>query len=105
MYLPSLSLLSTGQRDYVGLTHYSPRLVLTIYVSAFLSFPDSFRFQQGSEVHTFRLRVSISEMEGYRGSIPMDQGGFIYGYAFFSRRKNESLMRGYDQVHRPVSNS
>ncbi|KAI5122741.1 hypothetical protein M0805_009826 [Coniferiporia weirii] len=69
----------------------------------FSSFPDSFRHEEGSEAHTFRIRESLpnkidDEEFDYDGrrAIPT-QDGFLYGFSHFSRRRDESSIRGYDQ--------
>jgi hypothetical protein len=49
-------------------------------------------------VYTFRFRGSNREEGEDCKSNHAGQDDFIYGYAFFSRRKDESSTRGYDQV-------
>ena len=70
----------------------------------FSSFPDSFRHEEGSQTHTFRIRECIpapDEEEDFdrvsRASLPMVDG-FIYGFCYFSRKRDETSSRGYDQV-------
>ncbi|KAH7928067.1 DUF1630-domain-containing protein [Leucogyrophana mollusca] len=68
---------------------------------AFSSFPDSLQFEQGSEIHSFRIR----DLELSPGASALDQAeerprsdhGYMYGFSHFSQRKDASSKRGYQQ--------
>ncbi|KAA1467559.1 DUF1630-domain-containing protein [Dentipellis sp. KUC8613] len=73
---------------------------------AFSAFPDSALFKEGSQIHSFRIR------EGKRAPLdgdhrPISPDGFLYGFSYFSQRKDASSKRGYEQrsivilTHRP----
>jgi len=67
---------------------------------AFSSFPDSLQFDQGSQVHSFRIRDVDSSQEPQSQSNdkrPVSEDGFIYGYSYFTQRRDESSKRGYQQ--------
>lgn len=70
--------------------------------SAFSSFPDSAQFDEGSEVHSFRIRVLSSELSR---AAPTTDGrfslgdDFVYGYSYFSQERDPSSKRGYNQVN------
>ena len=76
---------------------------------SFSSFPDSFRHEEGSQIHTFRIRESIpteADEETFdhttRASFRTSDG-FIYGFCYFSRKRDESSSRGYDQASAQLS--
>lgn len=69
--------------------------------SAFSAFPDSLQFDQGTEVHSFRIRVypsSSNEPCGGTLKPPEPLDGFMYGYSYFSQTRDSSSKRGYKQV-------
>lgn len=69
--------------------------------SAFSSFPDSLQFDQGSQVHSFRIRDVDPSQEAQSQSNdkrPASEDGFIYGYSYFTQRRDETSKRGYQQV-------
>jgi hypothetical protein len=71
--------------------------------SAFSSFPDSLQFDQGSQVHSFRIRDADSSQEMQSRSNdkrPVSEDGYIYGYSYFTQRRDASSKRGYQQVTR-----
>ncbi|KAG1733582.1 uncharacterized protein EDB91DRAFT_1299812 [Suillus paluster] len=69
---------------------------------AFSSFPDSLQFEQGSEVHSFRIQdlgastkdVGLDNGNSRSGSID----GYLYGYSHFSQRRDNTSKRGYQQT-------
>lgn len=74
--------------------------------SAFSAFPDSLQFDQGTEVHSFRIRVypnfSNEPCEAIlKPPEPLD--GFMYGYSYFSQTRDSGSKRGYKQVMEPRS--
>jgi hypothetical protein len=70
--------------------------MLNVYKSAFSSFPDSLQFDQGSQVHSFRIRDIDGSTEAQ--SRPTSKDGFIYGYSYFTQRRDANSKRGYQQV-------
>ncbi|KAF6759851.1 hypothetical protein DFP72DRAFT_806147 [Ephemerocybe angulata] len=58
---------------------------------AFLAFPDSLQFDQGSQVHSFRIRKS-DETTG-----PKTLDGFVYGFSHFTQKRDAASKRGYQQ--------
>ncbi|KZT07668.1 DUF1630-domain-containing protein [Laetiporus sulphureus 93-53] len=67
---------------------------------AFSSFPDCPQFEQGSQVHSFRIRArQPSEDKLVRPSDqrPHTVDGFIYGYSHFTQRRDATSKRGYQQ--------
>ncbi len=81
-------------KDTIGLAR-----VLIFQHSAFSSFPDSTRYAEGSQTHSFRIQEI--PCEGHAdGSKPKfhSQDGFFYGFAHFVQRKDPLSKRGYDQV-------
>lgn len=70
------------------------------FCSAFSSFPDSLQFEQGSQVHSFRIQdLGASVTEGKR----LDSiDGYLYGYSHFSQRRDSASKRGYQQVDQHV---
>ncbi|KAG2140148.1 hypothetical protein DEU56DRAFT_972326 [Suillus clintonianus] len=68
---------------------------------AFSSFPDSLQFEQGSEVHSFRIRdlgASDKGIDADTNSKPDSIDGYLYGYSHFSQRKDNTSKRGYQQT-------
>ncbi|KAH9928650.1 uncharacterized protein B0H18DRAFT_244155 [Fomitopsis serialis] len=67
---------------------------------AFSSFPDSPQFEQGSQTHSFRIRVhNPSEDKLLRPSQqrPQTEDGFLYGFSQFTQRRDANSKRGYQQ--------
>ncbi|KIJ67039.1 hypothetical protein HYDPIDRAFT_174305 [Hydnomerulius pinastri MD-312] len=68
---------------------------------AFSSFPDSLQFEQGTEIHSFRIRVypkSSEEVLSERNAMrPEPLDGFIYGFSHFCQKKDSTSKRGYQQ--------
>nr|VWO99742.1 RRM domain-containing protein [Ganoderma boninense] len=68
---------------------------------AFSSFPDSSQFEDGSQTHSFRIRLhgpvdgEAWETESIR---PSTADGFIYGFSCFTRTKDAGSKRGYQQT-------
>ncbi|KAG6374546.1 hypothetical protein JVT61DRAFT_4595 [Boletus reticuloceps] len=66
---------------------------------AFSSFPDSLQFEQGSEVHSFRIRVYpeafVEGVDETRRPQPLD--GFMYGFSHFRQKRDPTSKRGYQQ--------
>ncbi|KAI0833231.1 DUF1630-domain-containing protein [Trametes gibbosa] len=68
---------------------------------AFSSFPDSSHFDEGSRTHSFRIRLrSPTEGDVWDGDAPRPKtiDGFIYGFSCFTRTKDASSKRGYQQT-------
>ncbi|KAI0671569.1 DUF1630-domain-containing protein [Trametes maxima] len=68
---------------------------------AFSSFPDSSHFEEGSQTHSFRIRIRDStEGEVWDDDTPRPTtiDGFIYGFSCFTRTKDASSKRGYQQT-------
>ncbi|KAJ3712173.1 hypothetical protein C8R42DRAFT_687227 [Lentinula raphanica] len=62
---------------------------------AFSSFPDSLQFDQGFQIHSFQIRgEKISTSSDKR---PADIGEFIYGFSYFTQKRDTTLKRGYEQ--------
>lgn len=96
--------------------------------SAFSSFPDSPQFEQGSQIHSFRMRIrglgwsrssssaggngvgATTEASGVNNNTREMQDGtstkdtrqdddeFIYGFSYFTQKRVEGSRRGYEQV-------
>ncbi|KAI0749536.1 hypothetical protein C8Q80DRAFT_1101293 [Daedaleopsis nitida] len=68
---------------------------------AFSSFPDSSQFEEGSQTHSFRIRQR-DRVEGEERDTgaprPTTLDGFIYGFSCFTRTKDASCKRGYQQT-------
>ncbi|KAH7912796.1 hypothetical protein BJ138DRAFT_1134514 [Hygrophoropsis aurantiaca] len=68
---------------------------------AFSSFPDSLQFEQGTEVHSFRIRdtqaSSQTSLVKQNEERPRSNHGYIYGFSHFSQRKDPTSRRGYQQ--------
>ncbi|KAI0787907.1 hypothetical protein C8Q74DRAFT_1254742 [Fomes fomentarius] len=68
---------------------------------AFSSFPDSSNFEEGSQTHSFRIRPRepVQGEEWDNGTPrPATVDGFIYGFSCFTRTKDASSERGYQQT-------
>ncbi|KAJ2934705.1 hypothetical protein H1R20_g2415, partial [Candolleomyces eurysporus] len=59
---------------------------------AFSAFPDSLQFDQGSQVHSIRIRKDQSSSDNLT---TLD--GFIYGFSHFTQRRDPTSKRGYQQ--------
>ncbi|KIK62649.1 hypothetical protein GYMLUDRAFT_242791 [Collybiopsis luxurians FD-317 M1] len=62
---------------------------------AFSAFPDSLQFDQGSQIHSFRIRgerIGVSSEKR-----PANADEFIYGYSYFTQKRDPSSKRGYEQ--------
>ncbi|KAH9926820.1 hypothetical protein B0H21DRAFT_700727 [Amylocystis lapponica] len=67
---------------------------------AFSSFPDSPQFDQGSQVHSFRIRIreaAPDKLQRAGEERPKTEDGFIYGFSHFTQRRDASFKRGYQQ--------
>lgn len=69
---------------------------------AFSSFPDSLQFEQGSEVHSFRIQdLGVSHKQivlDHDINRPDSIDGYLYGYSHFSQRRDNTSKRGYQQT-------
>ncbi|KAH9902816.1 DUF1630-domain-containing protein [Cubamyces lactineus] len=67
---------------------------------AFSSFPDSSQFDEGSQTHSFRIRLRDPTGEDWDSDAPrpITVDGFIYGFSCFTRTKDASSKRGYQQT-------
>ncbi|KAF9065860.1 hypothetical protein BDP27DRAFT_1228430 [Rhodocollybia butyracea] len=62
---------------------------------AFGAFPDSLQFDEGSQIHSFRIRgekISVSSEKR-----PASIDGFIYGFSHFTQKRDPTSKRGYEQ--------
>lgn len=71
--------------------------------SAFSSFPDSLQFEQGSEIHSFRIRVYPKSPEVPAEDVreeqrPQPLDGFMYGFSHFYQKRDPTSKRGYQQA-------
>lgn len=62
---------------------------------AFSSFPDSLQFDQGSQSHSFRIREQLKTV--HTDKRPPTNDGFIYGYSYFTQKRDATSKRGYEQ--------
>ncbi|KAF8896541.1 hypothetical protein BD779DRAFT_1608730 [Infundibulicybe gibba] len=62
---------------------------------AFSAFPDSLQFEQGSQIHSFRIREHLTSTDNQKRSQSVD--GYIYGFSHFTQRRDPSSRRGYQQ--------
>lgn len=69
--------------------------------SAFCALPDSVQFEQGSQIHSFRIREQFTALSSDKR--PPKNDGFIYGFSHFIQRRDSSSKRGYQQVSLPCS--
>ncbi|KAH9945275.1 DUF1630-domain-containing protein [Epithele typhae] len=85
----------TSMYPPLGLTHAEAQNI------AFSSFPDSAHFEEGSQTHSFRMRLR-SHVDGEPRESdaprPTTLDGFIYGFSCFTRTKDASSKRGYQQT-------
>ncbi|KAI0072956.1 DUF1630-domain-containing protein [Panus rudis PR-1116 ss-1] len=67
---------------------------------AFSSFPDAPQTAEGSHIHSFRLRLSgpsediLPRSEDDR---PSTHDGYMYGFSYFTQRRDSTSKRGYQQ--------
>lgn len=69
--------------------------------SAFSSFPDAPQVEQGSHIHSFRIRLQTNLTDEWIrdfGQRPVAEDGFMYGFSHFTQRRDSSSKRGYQQV-------
>lgn len=74
--------------------------ILNSHRRAFSAFPDSLQFDQGSQIHSFRIRgerIGVSSEKR-----PANADEFIYGYSYFTQKRDPSSKRGYEQVRHQV---
>ncbi|KAF8630254.1 hypothetical protein AX15_003031 [Amanita polypyramis BW_CC] len=64
---------------------------------AFSAFPDSPQFEQGSQVHSFRIREQVQSLPEEHPKRRPTLDGFIYGYSHFTQKRDPSSKRGYRQ--------
>ncbi|KAF8333860.1 hypothetical protein F5887DRAFT_991661 [Amanita rubescens] len=64
---------------------------------AFSAFPDSPQFDQGSQVHSFRIREPLQSLATEHSKRLPTKDGFIYGYSHFTQKRDPSSKRGYCQ--------
>ncbi|PFH46772.1 hypothetical protein AMATHDRAFT_69093 [Amanita thiersii Skay4041] len=62
---------------------------------AFSAFPDSSQFEQGTSIHSFRIREQVQQLSTEKR--PTTKDGFIYGFSYFIQKKDPSSKRGYRQ--------
>lgn len=95
--LPPLILYPTEAENLsvslMGLLLYDDILIPN---SAFSSFPDSLQFDQGSQIHSFRIREEAISIPSEKRPASID--GFIYGFSHFTQRRDSTSKRGYEQV-------
>ncbi|KAI1797337.1 hypothetical protein LXA43DRAFT_969315 [Ganoderma leucocontextum] len=68
---------------------------------AFSSFPDSSQFEEGSQTHSFRIRMRgpVDAEDWDPDAVrPNTVDGFIYGFSCFTRTKDGASKRGYQQT-------
>ena len=74
--------------------------------SAFSAFPDTAHPNSGTQVHSFRIRSTLSQgsivKDAEGDSVLVTADGFLYGYCAFSQQRDKSLKRGYLQVRSPA---
>lgn len=70
-----------------------------IYIAnrAFSSFPDSPQAASGSYIHSFRLRQQSKQPSDIMLQGPHTDG-FVYGFSYFTQRRDTNARRGYEQV-------
>ncbi|KAI9509798.1 hypothetical protein F5148DRAFT_1275067 [Russula earlei] len=69
---------------------------------AFSAFPDSTLFNEGSEIHSFRIREHVPRTSQGRPSLfdnrrELSPDGFLYGFSYFSQERSTNSKRGYSQ--------
>ncbi|KAI0346542.1 DUF1630-domain-containing protein [Trametopsis cervina] len=66
---------------------------------AFSAFPDSPQTESGSYTHSFRIRCPESLAKSTLGTVipAADPDGFIYGFSYFTQRRDPTSKRGYQQ--------
>lgn len=76
-------------------------LANVIIYRAFLSFPDAPQTEEGSYLHSFRIRHNNpgeDKLLRSDGDRPHSVDGFVYGFSHFTQRRDSSSKRGYQQV-------
>ncbi|KAI9061000.1 DUF1630-domain-containing protein [Trametes sanguinea] len=107
----SLDGLSMGTEKVAKLRRWIQGLITSVYPPlslshaeaqniAFSAFPDSSDFEEGSQTHSFRIRLRDSEGQvwGTEAPRPATVDSFIYGFSCFTRTKDASSKRGYQQT-------
>ncbi|KAJ3831204.1 hypothetical protein F5878DRAFT_636381 [Lentinula raphanica] len=69
-------------------------MLSNVQSSAFSSFPNSLQFDQGFQIHSFQIRGENISSTDKR---PADIGEFIYGFSYFTQKRDTTLKRGYEQ--------
>ncbi|KAJ3744021.1 hypothetical protein DFH05DRAFT_1525026 [Lentinula detonsa] len=62
---------------------------------AFSSFPDSLQFDQGSQIHSFQIRGEKISTSSEKRPASIEE--FIYGFSYFTQKRDSTLKRGYEQ--------
>ncbi|KAJ4493064.1 hypothetical protein C8J55DRAFT_556035 [Lentinula edodes] len=62
---------------------------------AFSSFPDSLQFDQGFQIHSFRIRGEKIAVSSEKRPANIDE--FIHGFSYFTQKRDSTLKRGYEQ--------
>ena len=82
------------------------RFIQTDVTSAFSAFPDTANPNSGTQVHSFRIRSTLSQgpiiKDAEGDSVLVTADGFLYGYCAFSQQRDKTLKRGYLQVRSPA---
>ncbi|KAK7690847.1 hypothetical protein QCA50_005949 [Cerrena zonata] len=85
------------------ITKFYPSLTITPSENeniAFSSFPDAPQTEEGSQLHSFRIR-QVEQLEDKTQrpdpDRPQSVDGFMYGFSCFTQRKDPSSKRGYQQ--------
>lgn len=98
IYPPSI--LLPAESENMSVIFCCPYLVILALIrelnSAFSSFPDSLQFDQGSQSHSFRIREQLKIV--HTDKRPPTNDGFIYGYSYFTQKRDATSKRGYEQV-------
>ncbi|KII89815.1 hypothetical protein PLICRDRAFT_108142 [Plicaturopsis crispa FD-325 SS-3] len=66
---------------------------------AFSAFPDSFQFDQGAQAHSFLIREDTASRKNSVApqDRPLCADGYIYGFSYFTQRRDVTSKRGYQQ--------
>ncbi|KAE9409613.1 hypothetical protein BT96DRAFT_984670 [Gymnopus androsaceus JB14] len=62
---------------------------------AFSAFPGSLQFDQGSQIHSFRIRGEKITVSSEKRPASSDE--FIYGFSHFTQKRDPTSRRGYEQ--------
>ncbi|KAF8824820.1 hypothetical protein HHX47_DHR7000308 [Lentinula edodes] len=57
---------------------------------------DSLQFDQGFQIHSFRIRGEKIAVSSEKRPANIDE--FIYGFSYFTQKRDSTLKRGYEQV-------